>query len=204
MHVKEGEGNNWMHSSKFTMSHVLIRLRCIISQVKSYLISLPDMGSLFFQGCAAGTAAALKKKRDRLSSDPWAKQELWFLLGFGSWKQLLRSWEGWGAATLQSKMRHLLLVQVMWTGAGAGRRAGARLLGMDMDWTPTRARACCQEQLQPQAQHPLERQDEPLLSHPQPHSACSSMAPAAALPSCRSWSEPRCLLCHPKCWYGVA
>lgn len=50
---------------------------------------------------------------------------------------------------------------------------------MDMDWTPTGARACYQE-LQPQAQHPLERQEEPLLSHPQPHSACSSMAPAAA------------------------
>lgn len=29
--VREGEGNNWMHSSKFTMSYVLIRLRCIIS-----------------------------------------------------------------------------------------------------------------------------------------------------------------------------
>lgn len=126
MHVKEGEGNNWMHSSKFTMSHVLIRLRCIISQVKSYLISLPDMGSLFFQGCAAGTAAALKKKRDRLSSEPWAKQELWFLLGFGSWKQLLRSWEGWGAATLQSKMRHLLLVQV---GLGNVNRSWGRQEG---------------------------------------------------------------------------
>lgn len=50
MHVREGEGSNWMHSSKFTMTHVLIRLRGITSQVKSYLTPLEDMDSLFFQG----------------------------------------------------------------------------------------------------------------------------------------------------------